>query len=50
MTMWSKGDHDLEASSKMTEMIRLLKSWEVTGDKTIIYSQWTSMLDVRFGL
>ncbi|KAJ7024175.1 SNF2 family DNA-dependent ATPase [Mycena alexandri] len=43
---WGRGDDDLEASTKMLEMMRLLKEWEATGDKTICYSQWTSMLDL----
>ncbi|KAJ7156150.1 SNF2 family DNA-dependent ATPase [Mycena filopes] len=43
---WGRGDDDLEPSTKMLEMMRLLKEWESTGDKTICYSQWTSMLDL----
>ncbi|KXN90402.1 hypothetical protein AN958_04271, partial [Leucoagaricus sp. SymC.cos] len=43
---WSRGNSDMVPSTKMVEMIRLLKEWESTGDKTIIYSQWTSVLDL----
>ncbi|THV01709.1 hypothetical protein K435DRAFT_836766 [Dendrothele bispora CBS 962.96] len=43
---WSKGDDDLEASAKMIKLIKYLKEWEAIGDKTIVYSQWTSMLDL----
>ncbi|KAJ3569137.1 hypothetical protein NP233_g5248 [Leucocoprinus birnbaumii] len=43
---WGRGNDDMVPSTKMVEMIRLLKEWDSTGDKTIIYSQWTSMLDL----
>ncbi|KAF5353246.1 hypothetical protein D9756_007899 [Leucocoprinus leucothites] len=43
---WGRGNDDMVPSTKMVEMIRLLKEWESTGDKTIIYSQWTSLLDL----
>ncbi|KZP27972.1 hypothetical protein FIBSPDRAFT_917816 [Athelia psychrophila] len=43
---WRKGDDDLEPSTKMMGLIDLLKEWDATGDKTICYSQWTSMLDL----
>ncbi|KDR65835.1 hypothetical protein GALMADRAFT_131232 [Galerina marginata CBS 339.88] len=43
---WKRGDDDLEASSKMLALINYLKEWDVTGEKTICYSQWTSMLDL----
>ncbi|KAF8888452.1 SNF2 family N-terminal domain-containing protein [Gymnopilus junonius] len=46
MATWSRGDDDFEPSSKMVQLIGFLKEWEVTGDKTICYSQWTSMLDL----
>ncbi|KAF9451016.1 hypothetical protein P691DRAFT_773496 [Macrolepiota fuliginosa MF-IS2] len=46
MKTWSRGNNDMVPSAKMLEMVKLLKEWEVTGDKTIIYSQWTSMLDL----
>jgi hypothetical protein len=36
---WGRGDDDLEPSTKMLAMMGLLKEWEVTGDKTICYSQ-----------
>ncbi|KAG6840497.1 hypothetical protein C0991_006327 [Blastosporella zonata] len=43
---WRRGDDDLEPSAKMLALIDLLQEWESTGDKTIVYSQWTSMLDL----
>ncbi|KDQ52340.1 hypothetical protein JAAARDRAFT_210552 [Jaapia argillacea MUCL 33604] len=43
---WRKGDHNMEVSTKMTALIGLLKEAEVAGDKSICYSQWTSMLDL----
>jgi SNF2 family DNA or RNA helicase len=43
---WGRGDDDLEPSTKMLAMMDLLKKWDATGDKTICYSQWTSMLDL----
>ncbi|KAK7452108.1 hypothetical protein VKT23_012213 [Stygiomarasmius scandens] len=43
---WSRGDDDLEASAKMLQLIEYLKEWGRIGDKTIVYSQWTSMLDL----
>ncbi|KAJ6490225.1 SNF2 family DNA-dependent ATPase [Mycena vitilis] len=43
---WGRGDDDLEPSTKMLAMMEMLKEWESTGDKTICYSQWTSMLDL----
>ncbi|PPQ94269.1 hypothetical protein CVT25_004926 [Psilocybe cyanescens] len=43
---WRRGDEDLEPSSKMVKLIEYLKEWEYSGDKTICYSQWTSMLDL----
>ncbi|KAH8102694.1 SNF2 family DNA-dependent ATPase [Cristinia sonorae] len=43
---WRKGDNDMEPSAKMLQLIKYLKEWEPTGDKTIVYSQWTSMLDL----
>ncbi|KAF8064022.1 SNF2 family DNA-dependent ATPase [Lyophyllum atratum] len=43
---WRRGDDDMEPSAKMLALIDLLQEWEATGDKTIIYSQWTSMLDL----
>ncbi|KAH7912078.1 SNF2 family N-terminal domain-containing protein [Hygrophoropsis aurantiaca] len=46
VAMWKKGDYDLEPSTKMMALMRLLKEWDSTGDKTICYSQWTSMLDL----
>ncbi|KAG1894583.1 SNF2 family N-terminal domain-containing protein [Suillus fuscotomentosus] len=46
IAMWRKGDYDLEPSTKMLALINFLKSWDESGDKTICYSQWTSMLDL----
>ncbi|KAJ6562842.1 SNF2 family DNA-dependent ATPase [Mycena vulgaris] len=43
---WGRGDDDLEPSTKMLAMMQLLKEWDASGDKTICYSQWTSMLDL----
>ncbi|KAF7320877.1 SNF2 family DNA-dependent ATPase [Mycena chlorophos] len=43
---WTRGDDFLEASTKMVAMMELLKEWDSTGDKTIVYSQWTSMLNL----
>ncbi|KAL0066241.1 hypothetical protein AAF712_006672 [Marasmius tenuissimus] len=43
---WAKGDDDLEPSAKMLQLMEYLKEWELIGDKTIVYSQWTSMLDL----
>lgn len=38
---WRKGGANLEPSAKMVALIRYLKEWEYTGDKTIVYSQCT---------
>lgn len=38
---WRRGDDNLEPSAKMLALIRYLKEWESTGDKTIVYSQCT---------
>ncbi|KAF8176997.1 SNF2 family DNA-dependent ATPase [Pholiota molesta] len=46
MSTWKKGDDDMEPSTKMLALIGFLKEWEASGDKTICYSQWTSMLDL----
>ncbi|PBK96912.1 hypothetical protein ARMGADRAFT_989149 [Armillaria gallica] len=43
---WRKGDDDMEPSTKMLKLVSLLKEWDASGDKTICYSQWTSMLDL----
>ncbi|KAJ3930944.1 MAG: SNF2 family DNA-dependent ATPase [Lentinula lateritia] len=43
---WSKGDDDMEPSIKMVQLLEYIKKWEAIGDKTICYSQWTSMLDL----
>ncbi|RDX49056.1 hypothetical protein OH76DRAFT_1483538 [Lentinus brumalis] len=44
--VWMEGGNNVESSAKMTQMIAYLKEWECTGDKTIVFSQWTSMLDL----
>lgn len=36
---WSRGNNDMVSSTKMVEMTRLLKKWEASGDKIIVYSQ-----------
>jgi hypothetical protein len=36
---WKRGDDDLEPSAKMLALIKLLKEWDLCGDKTICYSQ-----------
>ncbi|KIJ64280.1 hypothetical protein HYDPIDRAFT_175635 [Hydnomerulius pinastri MD-312] len=46
IAMWRKGDYDLEPSTKMLALIDLLKEADEAGDKSIVYSQWTSMLDL----
>jgi phenylpropionate dioxygenase-like ring-hydroxylating dioxygenase large terminal subunit len=53
---WRRGDDDMEPSAKMLALIELLRVAEHAGDKTIVYSQWTSMLDlveslfIRYGI
>jgi len=44
--IWKRANADLEPSTKMVALLRLLKSWDATGDKTICFSQWTSVLDL----
>ncbi|KAF9485841.1 hypothetical protein BDN70DRAFT_870738 [Pholiota conissans] len=46
MSTWKRGDDDMEPSTKMLALMQFLKEWEASGDKTICYSQWTSMLDL----
>jgi hypothetical protein len=36
---WSRSGEDMEPSSKMVEMVRVLKESDASGDKTIVYSQ-----------
>ncbi|KAJ7583553.1 SNF2 family DNA-dependent ATPase [Mycena floridula] len=43
---WRRGDDDLEPSTKMLKLMEFLEEAEMKGDKTICYSQWTSMLDL----
>ncbi|KAI0363945.1 hypothetical protein BV20DRAFT_975060 [Pilatotrama ljubarskyi] len=46
LNMWKQGGSNVESSAKMMRMVEYLKEWESTGDKTIVFSQWTSMLDL----
>ncbi|KAL6299805.1 SNF2 family N-terminal domain-containing protein [Sparassis latifolia] len=46
LATWNRGDNNMEPSTKMLALIELLQEWEATGDKTIVFSQWTSMLDL----
>ncbi|KAI9451415.1 SNF2 family N-terminal domain-containing protein [Lactarius psammicola] len=43
---WRRGDDDMEPSAKMNALVEQLSIAEDAGDKTIVYSQWTSMLDL----
>ncbi|KZT24992.1 hypothetical protein NEOLEDRAFT_1156494 [Neolentinus lepideus HHB14362 ss-1] len=43
---WARGDSNVEPSTKMLALVEQLKEAEIAGDKTICYSQWTSMLDL----
>ncbi|KAI0270502.1 P-loop containing nucleoside triphosphate hydrolase protein [Gloeopeniophorella convolvens] len=43
---WRRGDDNMEPSTKMIALIEQLRVAEAAGDKTIVYSQWTSMLDL----
>ena len=36
---WKRGDNDLEPSTKMLALVHQLQEWDVTGDKTIVFSQ-----------
>lgn len=40
--IWKRANADLEPSTKMVALLRLLKSWDATGDKTICFSQCQS--------
>ncbi|PSR76804.1 hypothetical protein PHLCEN_2v8185 [Hermanssonia centrifuga] len=39
LATWRDGGENLEASVKMTALVRFLQEWESTGDKTIVFSQ-----------
>lgn len=39
LSTWSRGDDDMEPSTKMLKLMELLKEWDASGDKTICYSQ-----------
>ncbi|CCL99823.1 uncharacterized protein FIBRA_01847 [Fibroporia radiculosa] len=43
---WRRGDNNLEPSTKMLALVQQLQEWDATGDKTIVFSQWTTMLDL----
>ncbi|KZT05039.1 uncharacterized protein LAESUDRAFT_656488 [Laetiporus sulphureus 93-53] len=43
---WKRSDDNMEPSTKMLALIECLKEWEASGDKIIVFSQWTSMLDL----
>ncbi|KAI0632702.1 SNF2 family N-terminal domain-containing protein [Trametes polyzona] len=43
---WRQGGSNVESSAKMLQMVAYLKEWESSGDKTIVFSQWTSMLNL----
>ncbi|KAI0776649.1 SNF2 family N-terminal domain-containing protein [Trametes elegans] len=43
---WRQGGSNVESSAKMQQLVAYLKEWECTGDKTIVFSQWTSMLNL----
>ena len=40
--IWKRANADLEPSTKLLALLRLLKSWDATGDKTICFSQCQS--------
>ncbi|KAF8263933.1 SNF2 family N-terminal domain-containing protein [Lactarius quietus] len=43
---WRRGDDDMEPSAKMNALVEQLQLAQAADDKTIVYSQWTSMLDL----
>jgi hypothetical protein len=40
---WNRADEDLVPSTKMLALLRYLKEWDASGDKTICYSQCSSL-------
>ena len=36
---WRRGDDNMESSTKMVALIEYLREWDVSGDKTIVFSQ-----------
>ncbi|KAI0819841.1 SNF2 family N-terminal domain-containing protein [Trametes gibbosa] len=46
LNTWKQGGSNVESSAKMLQMVAYLKEWESSGDKTIVFSQWTSMLNL----
>ena len=43
---WNRGDDDLKPSTKMLALLNFLKEWDVSGDKTICYSQCSFLIFV----
>lgn len=48
--IWKRANADLEPSTKMVALLRLLDSWDATGDKTICFSQCESESLSQYGL
>ncbi|KAI0290312.1 SNF2 family N-terminal domain-containing protein [Russula brevipes] len=46
VSAWRRGDGDMEPSAKMIALVEQLQIANDAGDKAIVYSQWTSMLDL----
>jgi hypothetical protein len=46
---YSKSGTDMVPSAKMVHMIELLKQWDASGDKTIVYSQCESHMMIACG-
>lgn len=42
LARWRQGDDNMEASTKMRAMIKMLREWDASGDKCICYSQCAS--------
>lgn len=45
--IWKQANIDLEPSTKMVALLKFLKSWDATGDKTICFSQCRSESRIR---
>ena len=45
--IWKQANIDLEPSTKMVALLKLLKSWDASGDKTICFSQCRSESHIR---
>ena len=39
---WGRGDDNMESSTKMVALIKYLREWDASGDKTIVFSQCAS--------